>query len=113
SEAVEVRSGVLFRTHRKARLDRIQGASINRPLFARSFGAAKLEVGVAGHDANVQLAYLGTALSDGLRADILRLASGARAGEAPAPAGGSGSLLDRRVAELLAPELDPNLAPPE
>lgn len=113
SEVVEVRSGVLFRTHRKARLDRIQGVSVNRPLFARIFGAAKLEVEVAGQDANVQLAYLGNALSDGLRADILRLASGARAGEAPVPAGESGRLLDRRVAELLAPELDPNLAPPE
>jgi Predicted membrane protein len=113
-EVVEVRSGVLFRTHRKARLDRIQGVSINRPLFARIFGAAKLEVEVAGQDANVQLAYLGNALSDGLRADILRLASGARAAEAPAATpGSSGSLLDRRVAELLAPELDPNLAPPE
>lgn len=112
-EVVEVRSGVLFRTHRKARLDRIQGVSINRPLFARIFGAAKLEVEVAGQDANVQLAYLGNALSDGLRADILRLASGARAGEAPAAAGAQGRLIDRRVQELLAPELDPSLAAPE
>jgi len=116
AEVVEVRSGVLFRTHRKARLDRIQGVSINRPLFARLFGAARLEVEVAGQDANVQLAYLGNALSDGLRADILRLASGARAEAAGAPAPGAaaaGSLIDRRVQELLAPELDPNLAPPE
>jgi len=114
AEVVEVRSGVLFRTHRKARLDRIQGVSINRPLFARIFGAAKLEVEVAGQDANVQLAYLGNTLSDGLRADILRLASGARSGETggTAPAAG-GKLLDRRVAELLAPELDPSIAPPE
>jgi putative membrane protein len=113
AEVVEVRSGVLFRTHRKARLDRIQGVSINRPLFARIFGAAKLEVEVAGQDANVQLAYLGNLLSDGLRADILRLASGARSGDAPAAAGATGRLIDRRVAELLAPELDPSLAPPE
>lgn len=114
AEVVEVRSGVLFRTHRKARLDRIQGVSINRPLFARLFGAAKLEVEVAGQDANVQLAYLGNALTDGLRADILRLASGARAETAPvAAAGASGNLLDRRVHELLAPELDPTLAAPE
>lgn len=113
AEVVEVRSGVLFRTHRKARLDRIQGVSINRPLFARIFGAAKLEVEVAGQDANVQLSYLGNALSDGLRADILRLASGVRARSAPAANGPSGSLIDRRVQELLAPELDPSLAPPE
>ena len=78
-EAVEVRSGILFRSHRSARLDRIQGINVNRPLFARLFGTAKLEVSVAGQSANVQLSYLGSALADGLRADILRLASGARA----------------------------------
>lgn len=78
-EAVEVRSGILFRSHRSARLDRIQGINVNRPLFARLFGTAKLEVSVAGQSANVQLAYLGSTLADALRADILRLASGARA----------------------------------
>ena len=41
-EAVEVRSGILFRSHRSARLDRIQGINVNRPLFARLFGTAKL-----------------------------------------------------------------------
>lgn len=112
-EVVEVRSGVLFRTHRKARLDRIQGVSIVRPLFARLFGTAKLEVEVAGQDANVPLAYLGNAASDALRGDILRLASGSRAESRVAAAGAGGSLIDRRVSELLAPELDPSLAPPE
>ena len=57
-EVVEVRSGLIFRTNRKARLDRIQGINIVRPFFARLFGAAKLEVNQAGQDANVQLAYL-------------------------------------------------------
>lgn len=112
-EVVEVRSGVLFRTHRKARLDRIQGVSIVRPLFARLFGTAKLEVEVAGQDANVPLAYLGNAASDALRGDILRLASGSRAESRAAAASAGGSLIDRRVSELLAPELDPSLAPPE
>jgi putative membrane protein len=113
-EVVEVRSGVLFRTHRKARLDRIQGVAVARPLFARLFGTAKLDVEVAGQDANVPLAYLGTVAADALRADILRLASGSRAATAAgttAPA--TGKLLDRRVSELLAPELDPALAEPE
>ena len=54
-EVVEVRSGVIFRTNRKGRLDRIQGINITRPVIARLFGAAKLEVNVAGQDANVQL----------------------------------------------------------
>ncbi len=112
-EAVEVRSGILFRTNRKARLDRIQGINIVRPMFARLFGAAKLEISQAGQDANVLLSYLGSSSADLLRAEILRLASGSRAGVAAAGSAGADSLIERRVNELLAPELDPNLAPPE
>ncbi|MBC7443537.1 MAG: PH domain-containing protein, partial [Ramlibacter sp.] len=77
-EVVEVRSGLVFRSNRRARLDRIQGVNIVRPFVPRLFGAAKLEVSVAGQDANVQLAYLGSANADQLRRDILRLASGLR-----------------------------------
>lgn len=112
-EVVEVRSGVLWRTHRQARLDRIQGVTINRPFFARLFGAARLDVEGAGQDANVQLSYLGNAAADRLRADLLRLASGSRAAARAADPARAGSVIDRRVAELLAPELDPDLAPPE
>ncbi|TFB84479.1 hypothetical protein E3O44_15495 [Cryobacterium algoricola] len=86
-EVVEVRSGLVFRSNRRARLDRIQGVNIVRPFIPRLFGAAKLEVSVAGQDANVHLAYLGSAAADALRRDILHLASGARAAAAlPAPA---------------------------
>jgi putative membrane protein len=142
-EAVEVRGGILFRSHRSARLDRIQGINVNRPVFARLFGTAKLEVSVAGQFANVQLSYLGSALADGLRADILRLASGARAEQAAKAVGAAtdaapatdaagahiqpqgpdataqarrapvSAVIGHRVDEFLAPELDPNLAPPE
>jgi putative membrane protein len=141
-EAVEVRSGILFRSHRSARLDRIQGINVNRPVFARLFGTAKLEISVAGQSGNVQLSYLGSALADGLRADVLRLASGARAEKAAAQAAqvadapamtdaatapdaavasvpsANGratvsTVIGHRVDEFLAPELDPNLAPPE
>lgn len=141
-EALEVRSGILFRSHRSARLDRIQGINLNRPLFARLFGTAKLDVSVAGQSGNVDLSYLGSAQADRLRADLLRLASGARraaaagaadgafasegttapgasgAGDAAPAATGrlaarAGELVGRRVDEFLAPELDPSLAPPE
>ncbi|WP_374946485.1 PH domain-containing protein [Agreia sp.] len=123
-EAVEVRSGILFRTHRQARLDRIQGIAITRPFIARLFGAARLELSVAGQDAKVQLAYLRSSDVDRLRHDILLLASARRAHEGAAPwaaAGGAGSpdaagpdsRIGRRVTELLAPELDPQEAPPE
>lgn len=130
-EALEVRSGILFRSHRSARLDRIQGINLARPVFARLFGAAKLDVSVAGQSGNVDLSYLGSAQADRLRADLLRLASGARGGAVAtvdaegvplAPADGesaasfaarAGGLVNRRVDEFLAPELDPSLAPPE
>ena len=130
-EALEGRSGILFRSHRSARLDRIQGINLARPVFARLFGAAKLDVSVAGQSGNVDLSYLGSAQADRLRADLLRLASGARSAGAPAVGGEgaaiaraegeseasfaarAGGLVNRRVDEFLAPELDPTLAPPE
>ncbi len=110
-EVVEVRSGILFRTNRKGRLDRIQGINIQRPFIARLLGAARLEVNVAGQDANVQLAYLSSANSDSLRRDILRLASGTQAVAQETER--DGTAVDQRVSELLGPELDPNAAPPE
>lgn len=114
AELVEVRSGILFRTHRRGRLDRIQGINIVRPFLARLFGAAKLEVNVAGQDANVNLAYLGSAAADELRREILLLASGTQAREAAAAANpAAAGLIERRVSELLAPELDPQVAPPD
>ena len=164
AEVVEVRSGLVFRSNRKARLDRIQGVNIVRSLIPRLVGAARLEVSVAGQDANVQLAYLKSALADDLRRDILRLASGVRQASVPAPAApvaapasavpapvdaAPNSGAERRVApesaldgtrdasvpefgksaagfgsavggfatdrmrDFLAPELDPDAAPPE
>lgn len=131
-EVVEVRSGILFRTHRKARLDRVQGVNINRPFLARLVGAAKLEITGAGAEANMELAYLSSANADGLRAEVLRRASGIREqaavaravaeGEIPAEAlvegpegeahrAGLSEFARERLAELTAPELDPTLAP--
>jgi len=84
---VEVRSGVLFRTQRRAPLDRVQGVNLTRPMIARLLGMAKLEVVGAGISANVKLEYLSTANAEAVRADILRLASGRRLADAAAPAG--------------------------
>lgn len=96
-EQVEVRSGILFRTNRRGRLDRVQGINIVRPFLARLFGAAKLEINVAGQDANVQLAYLASGAADELRREILLLASGSQSA----------------ASALLTPELDPAAALPE
>ncbi|TFD54411.1 hypothetical protein E3T55_02940 [Cryobacterium frigoriphilum] len=136
ADAVEVRSGILFRSHRKARLDRIQGVNLMRPFIPRLFGTARLEVSVGGQDGSVQLAYLRGDLADDLRRDILRLASGIRQAAATDAAGlesgpgtgletgpggaagrsgaaGLGGLASARMHEFMAPELDPDAAPPE
>ena len=95
---VEVRSGILFRTQRRAPLDRVQGVNLTRPMVARLLGMAKLEVVGAGADANVKLEYLSTANAEAVRADILRLASGQRL--ADAAAAGAGPRQGGRVAAL-------------
>jgi putative membrane protein len=86
---VEVRSGVVFRTHRRAPLDRVQGVNLTRPLVARLLGLAKLEVVGAGLDANVRLEYLSTPAAEAVRADILQLASGRELGAAATSAAGT------------------------
>ena len=115
-ELVEVRSGILMRTHRRGRLDRIQGVNVSRPFLARLVGTAKIEITVAGQDANVPLAFLGSAAADALRLEILRLASGTRRAAQqqgqPQTEPGVG-LVEQRLNELVAPELDPDAAPPE
>ncbi len=110
---VEVRSGILFRTQRRAPLDRVQGVNLTRPMVARLLGMAKLEVVGAGADANVKLEYLSTANAEAVRADILRLASGrrlaategGRAGPAgPRPAGrvaALGQTVGREISGLI------------
>ncbi|MEO6117213.1 MAG: PH domain-containing protein, partial [Pseudolysinimonas sp.] len=115
-ELVEVRSGILFRTNRRGRLDRIQGINVGRPLFARLFGAARLDINVAGHDANVPLAYLSGRNADALRRVILQLASGTAERDAsatrPEHDGSLGGMVTQRAREFVAPERDPQLAPP-
>ncbi|GAB3613219.1 PH domain-containing protein [Humibacter ginsengisoli] len=124
-QAVELRSGILRRQERKARLDRIQGINVQRPVFARIFGAAKLEIVVAGHDANLYLSYLPSKVTETLRREILRLASGVRAsdqaevGQAAVPGGAPAQrqsstlgILSDRVDEFVSPaDLDPDAAP--
>lgn len=97
---VEVRSGVLFRTHRRAPLDRVQGVNLTRPMIARLLGLAKLEVVGAGLDANVKLEYLSGKDAEAIRGDILRLASGRRLAEAGARTAGRSSMA-RQAAEAV------------
>lgn len=92
---VEVRTGVLFRTQRRAPLDRVQGVNLTRPVIARLLGMAKLEVIGAGSDGNVKLEYLSTSHAETIRADILRLASGRRLGAVAAGSPVAGSRMQQ------------------
>ncbi|MGK2853253.1 MAG: PH domain-containing protein [Microbacteriaceae bacterium] len=119
-EVVEVRNGILLRTHRQGRLDRIQGVDISRSLLARIFGVAAMSIQVAGQDANIELAYLGSTAVDRLRRDVLLLASGSQhpAGSAIAEpvdlqAPGVAGLPQHRASEFRSPELEPSLTGPE
>ncbi|PLC10990.1 hypothetical protein AUQ48_00370 [Kocuria flava] len=88
AEHVRVRSGVLFRRERQARLDRVQAIDIHRPFVPRLLGLAELkfEVADAGESA-VSLAYLTHAQARALRAELLgRLPRpAAPGGRRPAP----------------------------
>jgi Predicted membrane protein len=55
---IEVVDGVVFRTHRQARRDRVNSVALWRPLIPRLFGLSKLEFQSAGSDANATLSYL-------------------------------------------------------
>lgn len=83
SEAVEERSGVLFRQHRRAPLDRVQSVNLQRPLLARAVGLTQVNVQTAGQGGRVALRYLGHRTAKEVRERILRDAEAAR--ERPGP----------------------------
>lgn len=77
-ELIELKTGVVFKSHRRARLDRIQGINVQRPLIPRIFGTARLDISGAGEDASIALSYLASADADQLRRALLTRASGER-----------------------------------
>lgn len=83
-EAVHLRTGLLFRQQRQARLDRLQAVDVVQPLLARLLGLAQLNLEVAGGSGSgVQLAFLRESDATALRAQILALAAGLRPSAAP------------------------------
>lgn len=84
--AVHLRSGLLFRQQRQARLDRLQAVDVVQPLLARLLGLAQLNLEVAGGAGSaVQLAFLRESEATALRAQILALAAGVGPVVAAAP----------------------------
>lgn len=124
-ELIEEREGVIWRRHRRGRLDRVQGVDVVRPLFPRLFGAARLEISMAGSDGSIRLSYVASAHADALRAEILAAVSLRRRTEAQEDVSGRNALprplpppdprapgarlqgaIVARANEFLAPELD-------
>lgn len=78
-EAVHLRSGVVFRQQRQARLDRLQAVDVVQPLLARLVGLSELRLEVAGGAGSaVSLAFLRDDEAEELRAELLALAAGLR-----------------------------------
>lgn len=125
SEAVEERSGIVFRQHRRAPLDRIQSVNLQRPLLARLLGLTAVDVQTGGQGGNVALRYLGHQDAKRVREQILVVVSERRevtapdgtvpaAGEwgSPAPVTGiaAGTLpapLEARIRDLADFDVDP------
>ncbi|QPL05112.1 MULTISPECIES: PH domain-containing protein [Actinomyces] len=79
SDGVYLRTGILFRQLRIARLPRIQAVDVVHPLLGRVLGLGQLTVEVAGgRDSRVVIGYLSSSDLVALRDRILDLAAGAR-----------------------------------
>lgn len=86
-DGVYLRTGILNKQLRIARLPRIQSVDVVHPLLGRVLGLGRLTVEVAGSgDSRVVIGYLPTARLEELRERILALASGL----APRSAGAEG-----------------------
>lgn len=69
---VYIKSGMLVKTERKARLDRVQSIDIKRPLVPRILGLAELNFDVAdGKDSALKVQYLGYRQARALREELL------------------------------------------
>lgn len=91
-DAVYYREGILFRSQRHARLDRIQAVNITHPLIGRILGLGRIDIEVAGGtDSNFQLGLLKTQQLEDVRREVLsesRTAKLRKAGKLDADATG-------------------------
>ncbi|SNU01947.1 putative membrane protein [Ruaniaceae bacterium KH17] len=79
-DAVYYHSGIFFRSQRHARLNRIQGVDINRPLLGRMVGISAVSIESAGGaGSNVEVKFLKDDDAEALRAEILARAAGVSA----------------------------------
>ncbi|MPZ52019.1 MAG: PH domain-containing protein [Acidimicrobiia bacterium] len=68
--SIEFRRGVVFRTERTTRRDRIQNVAVGTGLLGRIFGVRTVEIS-AGDPTDITLAFVGRTTAEALRADLL------------------------------------------
>ena len=101
-EALELHSGILFRQHRRARLDRIQTVDVVQPFVARLAGLARLTVEVAGgSDSSITLSFLREEQALGLRNHLIAEAAGVDYEGPEAPEAPEHQALDVPVGRLI------------
>jgi putative membrane protein len=100
---LHIYGGVFTRSHRTVPLDRLQSVDLVRPIRARLFGLAQLNIEVAGGDGtDARLAYLKADRALELRSELLAIAG--RPAAAPEPEAPEGEPVDRD-AGLLVPQV--------
>jgi putative membrane protein len=104
---LHIYGGVFTRSHRTVPLDRLQSVDLARPIRARLFGLAQLNIEVAGGDGtDARLAYLKADRALALRSELLAIAGRpAAAQEAAAEAAASEEAAADRDAGLLVPQV--------
>lgn len=84
-DVIEVKKGVIFRTSRRTRRDRVNTIGVRRPLIPRMLGLAKLDIQAAGSESNMVLAYLPHAIAQAVRQEILEPVDATDEPEDPEP----------------------------
>ena len=80
-DVIEVKKGVVFRSSRRTRRDRVNTIGVRRPLIPRLLGLAKLDIQAAGSDSNMVLAYLPHAIAQAVRQEVLEPVDATDSGE--------------------------------
>ena len=84
-DVVEVKKGIIAKSSRRARRDRINTIGVRRPFIPRLMGLAKLDIQAAGNDAHVVLAYLPYSVAAAVRREILETPGTAEDSSEPEP----------------------------
>lgn len=109
---VYIKSGMLFKTERKARLDRVQSIDVNRPFMARLLGLAELKFDVADGDSSaLRVQFLKYADARALREQLLARVRTLKADAADSPAPASAPAdqpAHRHMADRLGDHLTEN-----